>query len=331
MSIGNIEPIPEGFLAKLLNAFGVQWTHLVLISGVAFSSFGLESYLDPGVWIIGTIASFSIAYIFRYSVSRDFPRTFFFALCIALFLCAGPVFVAQIFDISPLDTLRNWSKIATLYISLVFGIPLGIVILSYRRQINSMLEPLSISLENKIKHSITESPFVILKAEYFIRLTKFTEENVTFFFEVKFLLKNRVSEVRTYTGIFDPAGSEKRFLTCSIAGKPLNPQDPDRSFDRGLRLSHEAQAQEEFELAVSGEALMYQRDSEMVGTYLPCEQLTILLEKPNDEIVVNFQSLMREKIEPRIEPNGNLIFECVNGVLPFQGARIFWHPRAQRP
>ena len=82
MSIGDINPIPNGFIAKLLKEFGIEWTHVVIISGAVLSSFHLQSYISPGIWILGVVTSFALVYIFRFQITGNFVKTS--VVCLAI-------------------------------------------------------------------------------------------------------------------------------------------------------------------------------------------------------------------------------------------------------
>jgi hypothetical protein len=321
-----IETIPEGFLSRLLRAFGIQWTHLVIISGVVFSSFRLEEYLNPGVWILGTVAAFALAYLFRQHIPGNFPKVFLWCITSMLVAIAAPIalLLHAAWQLGPF--LKVWTIPATAYLSLAIGVPLGLIILSYRAQEEFLRTPLPKGILRAVRDWITHSDFIHERVAYEISLIPHGSD-VVMRFHVTMDLLNRRKEAIEYRDIFDPAGDDKRFPVASINGEPVDTGDPDRLSLRGLHLSYRAKAHERFQVIVSGESTFHGRDSELVGVYFPCDSMSVLLKKPPEGLRVNIQSLVPVKIDPKTLDCGDIVFQCPEGVLPFQGARIFWELR----
>ena len=323
MSAGDIKAIPSGFLGRLLREFGIEWTHLVVISGVVFSSFGLEKYLNPGIWILGTVASFSVVYLFRLRIKGNFPTVFFWSILIIVAGLASPLIYLLHTGEDVAVFLKTWTEVGTLYSSIIIGVPLGVSILSYRAQEEFLRTPLPAVLDKAAKESVSQSDFVLERAAYQIQFSNHSGNEVVMRFDVNIEAVNRLNRPATYNGIFDPAGRNKRFHYASIDGSPLNEQDPDRLTKRGLIVSHEVAANGKFLISVSGESTYYDRDSEIVGVYRPCAAFSLLI-KVSPGLSVNVQSLLRKKVDPRKLANGDLLVEYNDGLLPFQGMRLFW-------
>src|SRR5579864_773699 len=169
MDIGDIKPIPEGFLSRLLQEFGLQWTHLVILSGVIFSSFDLQKYLNSGIWILGTVASFSLVFLFRHQITGNFPKVALFAGAVLVGGLLTPWVVLSLCHFDPATVIQGWSKLATLYIAAVAGIPIGTIILSYRAQEEFLRLPLPPVLATAAK-SVSQSPFIHESVSYTIQL-----------------------------------------------------------------------------------------------------------------------------------------------------------------
>lgn len=323
----DIKPIPEGFLSRLLNEFGIQWTHLVVLSGVVFSSFGLQTYVDAGVWILGTVGAFGLVYLFRYRISGDFLKTSiwsFIALTGGILIGWGLLYLT---NQTVGQFMQNRIRLSTLYISVVIGVPLGIMILSYRSQDELLRSPLPPALAAAAKN-LSQMDFVHEEVSYIISFLPPTTGDVIMRFEVTMDLVNRSTRTALYRDSFDPAGRNKHFVRATINGSPVNEADWDRLTQRGLRLEHEAAPGEKFRVVVIGESTFYSRDNELVGVYLPCNTLSIRIMKPPDELSVHIESLLPKKVDAERLPTGDLLFQYSGGVLPFQGTRIFWEPRS---
>jgi hypothetical protein len=325
MSDIQVQMVPAGFFSRLLDEFGLQWTHLVILTGVAFSSLGLQDYLNPGLWILGIVTSFSIVYLFRNQVSTDFPKVALFS-GIAVFsgLLIPLILVIYVGDDIG-EFVKSWSKITTIYLSIIIGVPLGVFILSYRSQDEFLRKSLNPALTKVLKETVLERDFVSEKVCYEIDLIPTKSAKVIMRFKVLMEIENRLnSGVATYRGIFDPAGQNPEFSYAKINSTPINVKDPDKLLQRGLVLSYQTQPNEKFKVEVCGESTFYDRDSELVGVYSPCIYFSILIRKPPEDLHVNIQSLLHKKTETKLLETGDLFFEYSDGMLPFQGTRIFW-------
>jgi hypothetical protein len=339
----DVEPIPESFLGKLLGAYGLQWTHLVIISGVAFSSFGLERYLNPGIWILTTVAAFGVVFLFRAQIERrvTFPVAAAAGLVLVGAGFGGLVLAADPTRHQSLGTFMEvHSTVATLYLGLLVGIPVGIAILSFRSQETFRYAPLTPKLALALNETVAHAPFALDTAMYVIDLQlehsttsgglsthsgSGSPQRILFHYTVNMAVVNRLAERVTYTDVFDPAGDDKSFVYATLKGKKVQ-MNPERLSGRGLHLTYEAEPSERFEVFVEGQSTFHVRDSELVGTYLPCEHLRIMIRRPPDGIAVQVQSLTPKPTDVEELPNGDLMWEHAQGILPFQGARVFWEP-----
>jgi hypothetical protein len=325
----DVEPIPEGFVRKLLDAYGLQWTHLVIISGVVFSSFGLEAYLNPGIWILGTVASFGLVLLFRSEIQGklSFPRA---AAIAAAIIIVGSVVFVLVGDDRPHQNLAQFTKahsdLVTVFFAVLVALPVGTAILSYRASDELKYEPLAPHLAEAVKTSVAHSAFAHDSVSYVIQLSYPGEAadlpGVVFHYTVTMNVVNRLRAPATYRDVFDPAGTDRRFLYAAINGRNI-PRDADRLAARGLLLAYEAKALERFQVTVEASSIYHLRDNELVGTYLPCERLSITLKAPPEGLSVDVQSLLSTKVDATELETGDLVWEH-EGLLPFQGARIHW-------
>jgi len=269
----------------------------------------------------------ALVYLFRYQISGNFPKVAVVAGLAILVMTAAPLFLFGAANTSIPSFLKSHTEPATLYLSLVLGVPLGVLILSYRSQDEFLRSPLPDTLAKAVNESLRMSEFVHERVDYIIELVSSGDSHIVLRFDVTMNLINRSKRQATYRDIFDPAGSNRRFLYASINGRGVNYEDPERLSERGLHLEYDAKPGENFQVAVKGESTFDLRDSEMVGTYLPCAALSILIRRPPDSLRVSIQSWLSKKVDPRRLESGDLLFEYLDGVLPFQGTRIFWEPR----
>jgi TIR domain len=184
--------------------------------------------------------------------------------------------------------------------------------------------PLPPALSKAVKEA-SQCDLIYQRVRYQIEFRMLKREPIMRF-TVTMDVLNRSRRQSEYRGIFDPAGRDKKILHATINGSTIDVRDPDRNFTRGLQIIHEAEPNEKFEIVVSGESTYHERDSEIVGAYRPCNHLEIIIKKPPVSLTVNLQRLLPKTVETKTLPNGDLSFDYPDGVLPFQGTRIYWQP-----
>jgi hypothetical protein len=77
---------------------------------------------------------------------------------------------------------------------------------------------------------------------------------------------------------------------------------------------------------VKGRSHFSSRDSELFGAYIPATSISIVVKAPPSTLRVVLRSHLPEKVDPEILDNGDVAFAYHKGILPFQGARLFWQP-----
>ena len=330
-----LEPVPEGFLRRLLDEFGIEWTHLVILTGVAFSSFGLERYLNPGSWILGVAGVFALVLLFRDQISRNHVRVTAGALGVAILGLAAPLLIVGHFESSTGEWIQSHSVPSTLYLALALGAPLGVIILSYRGQEEFRYQPLPTPIADVVRNSVNLSPFVHESVTYRLRLelsggaSRITSmSRIVFHYEVHMSVLNRSKQRVAYRDIFDPAGADATFYYAAVNDERLDVEAPQRQTGLGLVVEHDADAGETFSVVVHGASTFAARDSELVGAYYPCARLSITIAAPPGDLRVDVQPMVSRPAEARRLPTGEIVFEYPFGVLPFQGTRIAWAPRA---
>ena len=297
---------------------------------MVFSSFGLEKYLNPGIWILGTVAAFGLVFLFKEEISPSFPRVAF-GVGVALFAAiGGPLIWLGTSDRSVAHFFEIHTKLATTYFALSTAIPIGVAVLSYRAREGFQRLPLPSAIDSAVEKTVFESDFVYEDVAYVLDLIpNFGAEgairDVLLRFEVRMTVVNRSRTATDYRGLFDPAGRDSSIRYASINNSAIDHDDPEHVSRRGLWVSYHAQPGEHFELCVSAESLFHSRDSELVGIYRPASKLSILV-RPAPGLQLNLQSLLPMTVSSVRRASGELWWEYAGGILPYQGARLYWEP-----
>ena len=161
--------------------------------------------------------------------------------------------------------------------------------------------------------------------EYNIELRP-TNGRVEFHNRARMSVFNRSDHRSTYYDIFDPAGTDNRFLSATVDGSPLDPDDPANRTGLGFQVKRELDSGQRLTVEVNLMTMFEKRDSELIGSYLPCARFLIVLKAPPTGFRVNFQELVTGPIQMNYEPSGDRRVEYLGGVLPFQGVRMSWEP-----
>ncbi len=318
----DLQTIPESFLGRVLKEFGLQWTHLFIISGVVVSAFGLDAYIDSSIWILGVVGAFCFVYIFNDYISGRFLLTF--SLCVAAF---GLAMVP--FALAPGHPVAEWFATVlpnkgsrTLYWAFAVGAPLGVCLISYRRRESVRLLPLPDALRANVTEQVLQAVFLIERALYEIHLEKTEDGRVRFFFDLRFSILNRSTEPAEYRDVFDPTGDLKEFYVAELGGRVVDVASPENRFGRGLVLSHRAAGRARFEVHVAGSSVFSPIEAELVGTYYPAVELEVTIRKPPDDLQVSTQCLLKDNVEPHVRANGDRVLAYTQGLLPYQGIRV---------
>lgn len=332
-----VEPVPETFLRRLLDAYGLQWTHLTIFAGVIFSSFGLQRYLNPGIWILGTVASFGLVLLFRDEITWSFPRVAAVALGIIVAAVAAPIIVLSEHHVGVSAYVTMHTLIVTLYLSFCLGIPVGSTVLAFRAKGDFDYQPLPAELQEIIRRTITRAPFVHRSVNYKLSLAYADEHGelvasgaaspyVRFRWEVVMTVVNRAKRPERYTDLFSRYRPYDQLPYAAVNGKLVDTDDPEITTGRGFVMSYDSTPGEVFTIEVHGQTRLHTRDSELIGSYLPASLFTVRITAPPPGLRVNIHSLVPVRHDAERLANGDMVYNYPDGLLPYQGVRVVWSP-----
>lgn len=181
------------------------------------------------------------------------------------------------------------------------------------------------SLGESIERFLTNADIYNEQVTYTIELR--LENN-----EVVFLINSAMTAVNCsdhavrYLDIFDPAGRNTRFLRAAVDDLPLDYENPAHRTGLGLQVVRELEAGQRVHVEVEMESIFDASDSELIGSYLPCERLVINLKALPAGLRAHFQKLFPGHVQESTLPTGERRL-VMAGVLPFQGVRLSWSPR----
>lgn len=309
----------------MLSQYG-QLVPVVLpaISGVVLS-WRLDGYLETPAIAVAACIAVLVPRAFSRQISGDFVRTFVksFGLAAAVVACS---FGLLLLDDDPFGLAFAERSVAmSILIGSAIGLPVGICSISYERQPGRDLEPLPEALDSCVRS--TEGCVVYNElVEYVITIVdRPDDDRVIVEFEGTFHVRNRTKESQVHTILFDPAGASPTFTGLVIDDVQRDIDDKTYHNGFGRKVSSAVPGRETSIWRVDFSSSFHRRDSELYGSYEPAAKMVVTIRRPPDTLDVTTQSLLPEHRELSRRANGDRVFQ-VEGLLPFQGVRVFWGP-----
>lgn len=321
----DIKDLPSGILEKVLKRYGLEWTQVVVLSGVVFSSFALDRYLNPGIWILGCVGTFAALIPYAPHVTRNLRKATLISLTVLACVFGAPGIYIAVSPIGLGSLYENNRNVATLYTSVGLTASVAAVLICYRAQPENQYVALPVPLDRAMT-SIKSASFVHERVDYDISFA-LEADRVLFTFRVEMQLLNRSLKAARYEDIFGPAGRVTEFHTAEVAGSPQNLDDWNNLSKRGLHLQYLAGPGEKFTVVLSATCHYNLTDSETVGTYLPCADIRVKVEPPPEGLGVQLQPRVENARPIERLADRSLAFSHSDGLLPYQGVRIYWFPK----
>ncbi len=313
-------------IKRLLDTYGLKWTHIVLLSGVLFSAFSLDAYLNPGLWILGTLAGLWLVYLFRDDVPIGKWTFMLPVIGLTIAALAIPVLVTawRVDDFT--STAREYRQLTTLYASLVVGTAVGFLTIAQKRRYYRVVDELPDTIDDALTWIYEECPAFNESISYKLRFSRVGEDRLAVEMRVRVVTRNRTREPLPRTAYFCPIGENVRFEEAAIDGIPVPIGERKFSYGRGKQIPYSIGTSSATEVTVRTIAHCGTRDADLFCTYLPAERIEIEIGPLPEGIEVDIQSLLPQDVDPTIEGDGTRTLSYSGGVLPFQGARVLWWP-----
>ena len=320
--------VPDTFIRKILEEFGMQWTHIAIFSGVGFSALGLDRYFNSGVWILGAIAGFTVVYFFRRQLPQQLAKVAAFALIAIVLGISVPIVLISMGGQNPLDFAEQHKTLSTAYLSLVLIIPGASIISTYRQQENVYGGTYPPELNEAIRKNIADAVFYRKKQVYKVHLVSHTNGMVAFETELSYSLVNRTNTTKKWSGGFAVAGQNAAYTELKVNGKNMDLNRPEYRTERGLRIDLNLAPNEEVPLKFVAKESFPSSGSDLLSSYTPATSLTVEVRNSvKDEIQLIVEALLPEPVEPTYTER-TVVYESPTGVLPYQGFRLYWKPIA---
>ncbi|MEO3814603.1 hypothetical protein ABGB17_36880 [Sphaerisporangium sp. B11E5] len=322
----SIEPVPGSFLAKILDEFGLQWTHLAVFSGLIFSSFGLDKYLNTGAWIVSSIAAFAVAFLFRRDISGNFSLIALSSILLCSCLIALGVIYANQNPGGLLPFVAGNKLLATVYLSFSTTLPLAICILSYRHREELFGASLPTEIRKAVKENIVELAFYKRNQKYEFVVKEVTTSHVVVHSTLSYTVFNRTSTKKDLTFSLTPMRDRVKYTGARIDGRDLDVENPAYRTELGLQIPWVLPPGKG--VPVKLEAVVWYRlsDSDLLASYLPTTDFELIIENPFPDLRIAVECLFRSAIQPT-QKNNRRRYRAIGGTVPYQGFKLDWFPR----
>jgi hypothetical protein len=315
--------LPEGFLSSVMREFGTQWTQILVFSGLIFTAFDVERYLNTGAWVVMTVATFTLTFLFRRSVSPNFARVAITCAAIAI-VCVGlPIVVILQKNTAPLEFMQSHKSLSSIYLASAVMAPLATSILSYRLQEDTFGGPLPRELRDAIRKGMVDVRFYKSGQLYELTVLHVESDSLRVLVALKYVLINRTNRTQNYTVGLSPLRPIREFRRVRVADADIDWTNPQYRTQAGISIPWTLAARQECPVDIQ-EVVDYRRsDSDLYASYLPCEDFTLVLRDIPVGVDVSVESLLGEHVQPRIEP-GIKTYVAPGATLPYQGFKVDW-------
>ncbi|GAB2971126.1 hypothetical protein [Saccharothrix stipae] len=314
--------IPDGFLKQVLDEFGIQWTHLSILSAAVVSILGLEKYVNIGLWILVTISAFCIVYVFRRQVSGNFPRAVLISTPLILILIVAPLLVLKSVAIEIPPWLQANRLSVTLYLAVAIMIPVAYLLLSYRVQEEQFGGPYPREIRDAIRTEVVELPFYRKNQVYDLEVLKVEQNTLTMRMKLSYVLVNRTKSARELAPGVAPGLRTIRPVKVTVAGKDIDLTDPEIMTERGMRVPRLFGAGSETDIEFIVDVDYQARDNDLYTSWIPSTSLTLRITNKYP-ISFHVEHLMQGRVDPTADGN-TVEYRVDHAILPFQGFRMTW-------
>jgi hypothetical protein len=219
-------PVPDSFLGKMLNEFGLQWTHLAIFSGLVFSTFGLDKYFNTGAWMLTTIGSFAVVFLFRRDVSARFALVTLISAILMGGVIAAGLFLAQCYPGGggiP-QFLQHHRIASTVFLGAATGVPLATVILSYRLREDLYGGTFPQEIRKAIQVNLADLAFFKRNQRYEFTVMEVTSMHVKVQSILSYTIVNRTASEKVFTMSLTPMRERVEYVSLISTTPVIEPR-----------------------------------------------------------------------------------------------------------
>ena len=317
-----------GFLSQIVDEFGIEWTSIAIFSTLIFSAFNLGSYISTAAWLVGTVVAFSLVFVFRRQISAQFSRVAIVAIPVMIILLVvGGILASQRTSVPVY--LAHHKVVASFYLSGIVMLTVAVLLLSYRQQELYLGAPFPPELRQAVREGVLASPIYRRDVDYRILMLSETGQNVVISVELSYTAVNRTSTPQNTVVALTPLRRQTEFFYARIGGRNYDIEDPQYRTEFGLQIPVELGPREQVSVRLSARVTYNIYDSDTFCSWSPATNLELHIGNPfSQSLWIAVESLLNQKAVPEVGADGTVSYRTSTGVLPHQGFRVSWGPKA---
>ena len=320
----------SGTFDNVLASFGTGVPQISTIVTVVLGSIGFDKYFNAGAWAIFSILCFGIVSFYRRQIPSSLLRTT--AWAVAFVIIFGGLAIYQALSLGSAQGVTAWIEankaLATVYMSILFTLPLASLIISYQKQEEAEGLNLPVVLEEAVKDQLYRHPFYKSNVFYVLKITEVDAEGLVVVNEMSYKVKNRtgsrqewkmhyrLSDVR---GRIDQVKCNDTIIQSSAFNYSIDNDAIGRNVFIPVRLGPGDEASVYFRVTQK----YRHSDGELYTSYTPATDLAVRVENIPDGFYFELDPLHYQE-EQRKESGKTKEIFLSRGVLPYQGVRVSW-------
>lgn len=322
----------EKIFDPVAREYGTTVAELSIVVTLVIGTFGFDNYFKANVWVMSCILWLGLLYLFRYQVKFSVGSAglvaLFWLLC---FIALGIVLFKMPSFVEFIDyDLERRKTALSAYSAFALTIPIGIVLLSYRRQqlTKGLLFPRQIT--DAIEKQIYSSAFYKKDLYYEVDFAEpgkdGTVEIVT---TMSYQVTNRTDEDKQWTTAFTTLDRLSEVKSLKIGSETVDSQNfKNFKTARGHEISRNVPANSFIKIEFSVATIYGVSDSELFTTYNLATDITVAVKEVGG-LDFRYENLYDESDEVILlkQVKGRTVTKLHKGVLPFEGVRITWKKR----
>lgn len=314
----------SGFLAQVLDQFGIEWTSIAVFSTLVFSAFNLGNYISTAAWLVGTVVAFSVIFVFRRQITASFGRVALIAIPVVIVLLVVGYVIASQRTTAPLF-LEHHKVVSSFYLSAAVMLPMAVLLLSYRQQELSLGAPLPAQLQRAVQVGVLAAPVYRREIDYRVSLLSVDEKNVMVSVEIGYTAVNRTPTRQRVMVALTPIRRQTEYLSAQVRGRNYDVQDPQYRTEFGLQIPVDLEPNEQAGVRLSAKVAYNLYDQDMFCSWVPATSLELHLVNPFKQVIwMAVESLLPAKVTSDVAADGSESYRAMEGVLPHQGFRVLW-------
>jgi hypothetical protein len=316
----------DGFVPRIVYEFGLKWAQLAAFSGLIFTLFGLDKWLNGGAWTLASICALGSVYAFRRAIRTGFPATTLLSLtCLAIYLVII-ISVAMRYGPPP-DVLQRNRVPGSLLLGYGVMTAFAVIILAYRRQETLFGGKYPQAIQNAIARCIVDQACYRQNQEWHLLFRESGPGNTSVVMTLTYELVNRTTRPLEQTLYLTPMRPAVRFIEASAGDIAFDVNDPRNRSAAGLQIPVEVGPAKVVPVRLSAEVAYWPSDSDLFASYLASTDLSLVVSNALPNVDVFVEVLATTRINS-VQLETGRVWALKDGILPYQGFKVDWFQRA---